>query len=216
LRAGRLDAQYFQPKFEEVETFLARQFGVERIGQWGKVLKGQSTEYTDEGEGTPVVRSGDLTDLDNESGFKTALPGQPLFLLRRGDVCISSIGFGSIGKVQVFDKPANHATVSEVTVIRQKRVNPYYLHFFLRSPFGQMQIERYITGATGQLHLYPKDVEKIYVPLAPEDLQDKLEAMTHESRSARHNAKRLLERAKRAVELAIEESEAAGMAWLET
>ena len=46
--------------------------------------------------------------------------------LRKEDVLISSIGFGSIGKVQVFDKEGRYGTVSEVTVVRQGKLNPFY------------------------------------------------------------------------------------------
>lgn len=139
-----------------------------------------------------------------------------MFLLKRGDVLISSIGFGSIGKVQVFDKSGTFATVSEVTVIRQSRVNPYYLFFFLRSPAGQLQINRYITGATGQLHLYPKDVERIFVPVIDTTLETKLESLYKQSRAMKKQASLMLEIAKRGVEMAIEQDEAAALAWMDT
>ena len=72
------------------------------------------------------------TISDDERFLKTH-PTEALFLLEKGDVLISSIGFGSIGKVQVFDKPGTYGTVSEVTVVRQSKLNPHYLAFFLRS-----------------------------------------------------------------------------------
>lgn len=212
---GRLDSEYFSPKYESLEAFLTQRFIVERIRQWGKVLKGSSVEYTDDIDGVPVIRSGDLTDIEDDQKFLRAYPGQDMFLLKPGDVLISSIGFGSIGKVQVFDKQGKYATVSEVTVIRQKRVNPYFLHFYLRSLAGQMQINRHITGATGQLHLYPKDVETILVPLVSEELEQQLEGLFKNARRLKAEAKRLLEAAKRAVEIAIEESEAAAIEFLE-
>lgn len=86
--------------------------------------------------------------------------------------------------------------------------------FFLRSFAGQEQFERFITGATGQLHLYPKDVGKVLVPILPIDAQTKYEALAQESYFARRQAHALLEAAKRAVEIAIEQGEAEALAYL--
>jgi prepilin-type processing-associated H-X9-DG protein len=199
LEANRLDAEHFQSKYLKVVKYLSANWPTEKIGRLGEVLKGRSTgSYAD--TGIPVIRSGDLNDLDDLSSLKYASPSKQLFYLQQGDVCISSIGFGSIGKVQVFDKLGAFATVSEVTVVRQKRVNPYYLQIFLQSPAGQLQIERWITGATGQLHLYPKDVEKIVVSILPEEKQEEFEYMVMKSRQAKQEAKRILEEAKQRVE----------------
>ena len=138
----------------------------------------------------------------------------PIFKLKRGDVLVSSIGFGSIGKIQVFDKAGTYGTVSEVTVIRQNEMNPYYLASFLRSRFGQMQIDRYITGATGQLHLYKRDVRKFFLPEIPDHEQKRFELLAREAFEARAQARTSLEKAKRAVEIAIEDSEAAALKYL--
>ena len=209
--AERIDAEHFQPKYQALHERLANSF--ELITLKGTVTKGVTAPYADDGT-VPIIRSGDLTSLDNEDKFLLAEPGAEIFQLERGDVLISSIGFGSIGKVQVFDKPGVYGTVSEVTVIRQKRLNPYYLSFYLRSIAGQLQIERYITGATGQLHLYPRDVSKFFVPIIPETEQIKFEEIAKKAETARLEARTLLERSKRAVEIAIEESEEAGHAYL--
>lgn len=199
-QAGRYDSQYFHPRYDQITERLSAIAPTESIGQWGKILKGRSvSSYIP--DGIPVIRSGDLVDLDALDGVKHASTDEDLFYLRRGDVCISSIGFGSIGKVQVFDKEdAEYATVSEVTVVRQKKVNPYYLQLFLQSEAGQKQIERRITGATGQLHLYPRDVESIIVPVLPEEKQKDFEHLIMQSRQVKYQAAQLLETAKRRVE----------------
>ena len=212
--AGRLDSDFFHPKYEWLVNSLRTRFEVETVESWGQVLKGMSVEYTQSSNGVPIIRSGDLSDIEIEGKFLRASHGQELFLLEESDVLISSIGFGSIGKIQVFDKQGEYGTVSEVTVIRQKRVNPYYLYFFLSCPAGQMQINRYITGATGQLHLYPKDVGKILVPIIPKHLERKLENLFIKSRRLKKNAVHMIDLAKRAVEIAIEENEQAALKFI--
>lgn len=208
----RLDAQFFQPKYQMAKEALERHFDLTYLE--GKVLKGRTVPYFEDGT-VPIIRSGDLSDIDDETRLLKSKPDQPIFYLKRGDVLISSIGFGSIGKVQVFDKVGAYGTVSEVTVIRQSQFNPYFLTAFFRSQLGQMQIERYITGATGQLHLKPSDVERFFVPDLPLAKQVKFEEIYTAVGEAKARAKALLEAAKRALEIAIEDGEPAAMAYLD-
>jgi len=210
---GRLDAEFFKPRYSALQQKLSQDFDLKTLGELGQVLKGVTASYYDNGT-VPIIRSGDLTDISDDERFLRTHPTEAVFPLEWGDVLISSIGFGSIGKVQVFDKDGTYGTVSEVTVVRQNKINPYYLAFFLRSAFGQMQIEHYITGATGQLHLYPKDVARILIPDISEGKQQEYEHLALAAATARRQAKQLLEAAKRAVEVAIEDSEEAALALL--
>ncbi len=104
--------------------------------------------------------------------------------------------------------------VDPVTVIRTDKVNPYFLCSCLRSIAGQLQFERWTTGATGQLHLYPRDVRLMFVPLVSKAVQLKIESHFKDAAASRAHSKSLLERAKRAVEIAIEESEETALAYL--
>ena len=105
---------------------------------------------------------------------------------------------------QVFDHATPHTTVSEVTVLRQNRLNPYFLKAFLSSPPGQIQIESWVTGATGQLHLRPADVEKIIVPMGiPAGKQEAFERVHREARVLKEQAADLLEQAKQRVEALV-------------
>jgi type I restriction enzyme S subunit/type I restriction enzyme M protein len=212
--AGRWDSQFHLPHVDAYLDRLANRFELRSMGSLGEVTNGESVQYSESGL-TPIIRSGDLVDLDDENRFLRAADGQPFFKLEKGDVLISSIGFGSIGKVQVFDKADNFGTVSEVTVVRQKYLDPYFLAAFLRSKSGQVQIERWITGATGQLHLYPRDVKRIMVPLGDEALQRSMRQGAENVRRARLKAGQLLGAAKRAVEIAIEQGETAALRFLD-
>ncbi|MCI0525328.1 MAG: restriction endonuclease subunit S [Acidobacteria bacterium] len=198
--------------FDELRRELEKRWRVEDLS--GRVHKGRSIAYSEHGD-VPIIRSGDLVDIEDDTRFLRAYSSEPIIYLRRGDVLISSIGFGSIGKVQIFDKPGRYGTVSEVTIIRQQAFNPYYLAAFLRSRAGQHQIDRFITGATGQLHLYPRDVERIFVPLPDASTQLEFQTIAQEERRHRQYARDLLNRAIRAVEIAIEDSEAAALRFLD-
>jgi hypothetical protein len=211
---GRLDAEFHRPKVEALKQVLGKNFEIKPLSEFGVVENGQTVPYDEMGE-VPIIRSGDLSNIDDDNRFLKANRLTPIYALQPGDVLVSSIGFGSIGKVQVFDKTGIYGTVSEVTVIRQKELNPYFVTIFLRSPFGQMQIDRYITGATGQLHLYKRDVQKIFLPIIPSSVQKKFETLIKAATAERAQARALLDAAKRAVEIAVEQSEAAALAFLQ-
>lgn len=208
--AGRWDSQFHSPKVDDVLARLAKNFDLVPIGSLGEVTNGNPVAYSETGT-IPIIRSGDLIDIDDDSRFLRTTRDQDYFELRRGDVLISSIGFGSIGKVQVFDKSGTFGTVSEVTVIRQDKFDPYFLAAYLRSQPGQLQIDRWITGATGQLHLYPRDVKRIQVPLVSRTIQAACRKAAEDARAYKKRAESLLDAAKRAIGIAIEDSEEAAL-----
>lgn len=212
--SGRMDAEFFRTKYDALRAKLAEVSDLVSIGDIALVTNGKTVPY-DEAGTIPIVRSGNLSDISSHENLLRAMPSEDVFLLKKGDVLISSIGFGSIGKVQVFDLDVPCGAVSEVTVIRTDKVNPYFLCSYLRSIAGQLQFERWTTGATGQLHLYPRDVRLMFVPMVHEDIQLEIESFFKEAAVTRAHSKSLLERAKRAVEIAIEESEETALAYLD-
>jgi len=196
--ASRLDAEHFQPKYNRVVEFIERQEHI-TLGDLGRVLRGSNpSKYTD--EGIPVIRAIDLRNILDASAFLRCPPEKGLFYLHIGDILISSIGWGSIGKVATFAHPENMVTVSEVSVIRQTEMVPFALQIFLQSPLGQLQLERKITGSTGQLHLYPRDIETVVVPRLAYPLQQRIADLIAQSWEAQQKARQLLEEAKRRVE----------------
>jgi type I restriction enzyme M protein len=200
--ANRLDAEHFQPKYDRVVEFI-RGGQHTTLGGLGKVLRGRNpSKYAE--EGIPVIRAIDLRNILDTSTFLRCPQERGLFYLQRGDILISSIGWGSIGKVATFVHPERMVTVSEVSVIRQTELEPFALQIFLQSPLGQLQLERRITGSTGQLHLYPRDIATVVVPRLVPSIQRKIADLVIQSWEARQKARQLLEEAKHKVEAIIE------------
>ena len=65
------------------------------------------------------------------------------------------------------------------------------------------------------LHWRPDQVAATAIPILPADVQDTIREKVAESVALRWQSRHLLESAKRAVEIAIEQDEATAMAWLE-
>lgn len=178
--AERIDAEHFDPHDLKFIKHLLNGGGV-RLGDiCGTILNGRTPTYSDEGEDL-VVRSGDLTSpliypTSNKDFLRTKhLPSA--VNLQTGDVLISSIGMGSIGKVSLVMDAMGMITVSEVTVLRNSSIAPEFLFTYLRSEPGQRQINREITGATGQQHLLKDKVARIVIPPPPEKICKQLKTL---------------------------------------
>ena len=106
-------------------------------------------------------------------------------------------------------------TDNHVTILRTKKVSSIYLSVFLNSLVGQYQVEKYFKGSSGQIELYPNDINKFLIWLAPDEIQNKIEQTINEAFLLEKQSEQLLETAKRAVELAIEQDEQAAMRYIE-
>lgn len=109
--------------------------------------------------------------------------------LRQSDVLIASTGVGTIGRVAIMDKDIECMTdghVSTIRILDTTRISPNYLVHYLRSIFGQMQMERYTVGCTGQTELNDPDIALIKI-LYPKEVteQEKIlkSALSHEERA---------------------------------
>lgn len=166
----RLDAEYFDPTDLELIERMEGEGG-QPLKSICSVLNGKTPSGYVDGGGIPVVRSGDLVHPFIYPGvsddFLLAPKLKNLVKLKTGDVLISSIGMGSIGKISLVLDAGQFVTVSEVTILRSKGYPPEILFAYLRTKAGQRQIARQITGATGQQHLLKSKVEMILVPPAP-------------------------------------------------
>lgn len=100
-------------------------------------------------------------------------------------------------------------------MLRTDRIDPVYLAVFLNSPLGQWQIERHIKGSSGQVELYPRDISRIMIWDAPDEVQQSVRSAILSAFDEERRANDLLLAAKRAVEIAIEDGEPAAIAYLD-
>lgn len=123
--------------------------------------------------------------------------------LKYGDVLVYTTG-AYVGRTQAWMLRGKKAIASNhVNIIRVKKVDPLYLSIVMNSIIGQIQIKTMISGAA-QAELYPKDIDKIIIPILPKSTQQKIADLVRKSHSARQKSKEVLEEAKRKVEEIIE------------
>lgn len=91
---------------------------------------------------------------------------------------------------------------------------PDYLTLVLNSDIVRLQAERDSSGAIIQ-HWKLSDIEQVVVPILPMEVQQQIAGKIEKSFSLRRQSEQLLENAKRAVELAIEQGEDQAIKWLQ-
>lgn len=91
--------------------------------------------------------------------------------VEKNDLLINSTGDGTIGRVAVYNADHPALVDGHITIVRFK--NPYlawYVAAYLMSIEGKNQIYRYINGSSGQVEIYPQDIERLWIPGASDHL----------------------------------------------
>ncbi|MCY3743565.1 MAG: hypothetical protein OXH00_21335 [Candidatus Poribacteria bacterium] len=95
------------------------------------------------------------------------------------------------------------------------RIGNEYLTLVLNSVLTQEQVKQDVGGSV-ILHWRPDQVAETVIPILHQEKQTEIEQKVDESFNLRNRAKDLLEHAKRAVEIAIEQDEQAAINWLKS
>ena len=221
---GRLDAEYYQAKYDVYFSSLQR-FETTRLPDEFDIFKNSGTDYAEGISDVGVIKTKQLTnsgvDTDGvESYFTNEVCAQnKSTFIANNDVIFASMGVGSLGKVSLFsfDDDKQFVTDSTLRIYRAKdttRILPEVLCIFLQSTIGQELIYRYVVGSTGIINIYDDDIAKIPIPILDTELQKDIAAKVQESFALRRKSKQLLEYAKQAVEMAIEQGEEVALVWL--
>jgi hypothetical protein len=84
--------------------------------------------------------------------------------VKKSDVLVNSTGDGTIGRVAVYDFDFPAMVDGHVSIIRYKDpVLAWYVAAYLLTDNGQLQIYRYINGSSGQVEIYPQDIERLWI-----------------------------------------------------
>jgi len=207
--SGRLDSEYYQPKYDELETEILENHKLGVLKDFLRLnQRGAQPEYAE--EGLPVINSkyvqeGEVLLTDNRFAV---IPGKetPL-IIGKGDVLINGTGVGTIGRSAPYLHDEKSLPDNHVTVLRTKNINPIFLSVYLNSIAGKYQVDKYFKGSSGQIELYPKDIEQFYIPLVKETVQLAIAEKVESSFKLKVESKQLLELAKQAIEVAIEQNE---------
>lgn len=217
--SGRLDAEYYQPKYDELFAVLSKQ--VRRpLGQLVSRMKSiePGSEYYGD-TGIPFIRVSDVskTGIDIPSIMipENIEPNIDRLYPKKDTILFSKDGSVGIAfKITEDMKAVTSSALLHLRVNNTSEILPDYLTLVLNFEIVQLQAERDASGAIIQ-HWKPSDIEKVVIPILPYDVQLEIAKKVQQSFLLRKKANDLIQMAVKAVELAIEDSEEVASKWLE-
>lgn len=223
MHAGRLDAEYFQPQYDELLEILKSQMGSAKLDKITtlysivnifKSVEPGSAEYCS--SGIPFVRVSDVSKygISSPSIYLDKMSWGNFGIHPKKDTILFSKD-GSVGIAYKVDKNIECITSSALLhlTVRDTNVLPDYLTLVLNSLIVKMQSERDVGGSVIQ-HWRIDDIKKVVIPILTMDIQKEIADKVRKSFKLREKSNELLEAAKRAVEIAIEEDEETAMQYL--
>ncbi len=202
--ANRMDAEFFQPKYEKLIKILGgnkkklREIA-RRVTKLAKIDSENNYNYiqiSDINISNGEVSFNVIIGKDLPANAKVPIEGNELIVSKvrptRGAVAIIPRGWS-----QRFIASAAFSVFIDTSIPKE------YLQVVLRSIIGKLQFEKPTTG-TSYPTVTDDDIGSVYIPLVNNSVQQKIAELVKKSHEARKKSKELLEEAKRKVEDYIE------------
>jgi hypothetical protein len=220
--SGSLDAEYYQRKYEQVVNKITSQSydTLENLVTITKSIEPGSAHYAE--EGLPFLRVADyskfgLTEPQKYLSSDFVTDNQKLIERlkpKKGTILFSKDG--SVGTAYHLRNDVDGITSGAILHLKVKdtdKIIPEYLTLALNSKLVQMQAER-DAGGSIILHWRVSEIENVVVPVIDYTKQTEIAALIEQSFTLKKQSEHLLETAKRAVEIAIEENEDAALDYI--
>ena len=213
----RIDAEYYQPKYEKiVNAIKGYKGGWDTLGNLvalnDKNYNPKDKQQYKYIELANITGNGEIADCMVEEGQN--LPSRARRKVKTGDLIVSSIE-GSLSSIALIDEEYEHALCSTgFHVINSKSCNSETLLVLLKSIVGQLQLRKGCSG-TILTAINKDEFGKVVLPIISTKKQTQIQQKVTASSNLRKQSKCLLECAKQAVEMAIEQDEKTASGWLE-
>jgi restriction endonuclease S subunit len=204
--AHRSDAEYFQPKYDELIKRIAKNEH-EKLIKLANRVKTKIEPIPDR-----LYKYIEISDIDISDGsadfneiIGQELPANASIPIKGLELVISKVR-PTRGAISILPPDFNEDFICSgaFSVFTVSWALKEYLFVVLRSIIGKLQFEKPTTG-TSYPTITDEDVEDILVPILPQPFQQEISDLVRKSHEARQKAKDLLEKAKREVEELIGE-----------
>jgi restriction endonuclease S subunit len=219
--SGRLDAEYYQPYYYEFES---------RIKQHGFVLADDicseinygtvpTSPYTEDGTGVPYIKgmnvkntliSGTLDRITNIENVSSK------HYTQKGDIIISQMG--TVADCGIVTSEQENWLFASFTIRlrldKDSEFDPYFIGMYIQHLAKPYYFYRHIAQASVRQNTDLPTVKGLFIPKLPIETQVAIATQVQQSFALRRQSERLLEQAKRAVEIAIEDGEDMAMEML--
>lgn len=211
-RSGRLDAEYYQPKYEAIARSLNTSETVRSLCRLHDepFLPKNHVKYPYI-ELADVGQSGDISGVDVQYGAE--LPTRARRVVKSGQIIVASVEGSMQSCALITDEYDGALCSTGFYVLDSDKMNAETLLVLFKSEPIQTLMKQRCSGTI--LTAISKD-ELLSMPLPQVDarIQEGIAAKVQEAFALRKQAKQLLEYAKQGVEMAIEQGEDAALGWL--
>ena len=223
---GRLDAEYYQKKYEDLIRYIKKNCEFKRLEDL--------TTFINNGNQPPYSETGEIIFFSqkwiNDKGIDYSFikrPNEPKvdksffddnknksYLIKKYDILYYSVG-ANLGFCHNYLADERIAIGSFINLIRPdlNKINPIYIGIVLNSIVGRMQSEKEKSGVA-QPYIYAKNLREFLIPIIAPHKQEQIAELVEESFKLKVESERLLEVAKKAVEMAIEVNEEKAMKYI--
>jgi len=217
MKADRMDAEYWEPRYDEFIALLKSKTKLKRLKEFltSKILKGVevgSANYQE--SGIPFIRVSNvnkfgIVERDQKYISKNLyLELRETYEAKKGEILLTKDA--TPGIAYVLKEKLKGIIASGIVRLKVERIEKEYLSLVINSMLGKMQIIREGGGSIIS-HWKPNQIKNLLIPELDFTIQQKISQLIQQSFKARENSKKLLEIAKRMVEIYIEKNEEEGL-----
>ncbi len=221
-QAGRIDADYFQPFYEEVNNKLQSTGFVFAKDICSQINYGTvpTSPYSEDNSGVPYIKGLNLKNLrvDTEKlDYITDTDDLPnKVFTKEGDIIISQMG--TVGNCGVVSREQENWAFASFTIrIRiadKSKYDPYFVALYIEAIAKPYYLMRNIAQASVRQNTDLPTIKQMPIPNLPFEKQQQISQKIIESFNLQKQSKHLLACAKRAVEMAIEQDEQTAVDYL--
>lgn len=219
--ASRIDAEYYQPMYEEVEKRLSKyeQKSLDSLCSlinYGTVPTSPYCEI-----GVPYIKGLNLVNgfidgqLDNIENTDN-LPKK--FYTKENDIIISQMG--TVGKAGIVTKNEENYLFASFTIRARLKnydyIDPFVLTLYINEVAREWYLLRKIAQASVRQNTDLPTLKELKVPKFDKKIQQQIRDAILTSKKAKNTSQNLLDIAKGGVELAIEKDEIQAQIWIDS
>jgi type I restriction enzyme M protein len=180
--ADRWDAEFFGPKPVNLLKKLGN-VGWQPLGEFiAMAQRGLAPAYDTKGT-VPVIRTVNVREVEFSDARQEYVSQEFFGNVSRGkighlDIAITSTGLGTLGCAFCNLGHQEFFADGHITVLSPKPSSDHaFLTAVLQSTVGQIQLEQWQRGSSGQIEIYPEDILRIRIPRLPEALQSEISVL---------------------------------------
>ncbi|WKZ75452.1 MAG: restriction endonuclease subunit S [Vicingaceae bacterium] len=220
--SGRLDAEFYQPFYYEIEEILKRNGYTLLDDICSEINYGTvpTSPYTEDGAGIPYIKGTNFKNTIIESeGLDRIINTEDLpdkFFTKEGDIIISQMGtVGDTGVVEKNQEGWLFASFTiRVRIMDKRKYDPHFVAFYIQNIAKPYYLHRFIAQASVRQNTDLPTIKNLYVPNLSISKQLEISNLIKQSFKLRQESTKLIDIAKQAVEIAIEQDEQTAMKFI--